>query len=121
MVFPISINQIIFSYNSRLVRLDHASLVPTPCMEHSTCTHMAKVVARVGMGEGEVVFTAVYLHPVEEHLSRSGGGGCLALVDVNRILHVVWSRMFSCSLTLIYFFVAGWPLSTSVCCKGGQT
>ena len=52
MFFPISINQIIFSYNSRLVRLDHGSLVPTPCMEHSTCTHTAKVVARVGMGGG---------------------------------------------------------------------
>ena len=50
MFFPISINQIIFSYNSRPVRLNHRSLVPTPCMEHSTCTHTAKVVARVGMG-----------------------------------------------------------------------
>ena len=39
------------------------------------------------MGDG--VFTAVYLHPVEEHLSRNDGGGCLALVDVNLILHIV--------------------------------
>ena len=89
MFFPISINQIIFSYNSRLVRLDHGSLVPTACMEHSTCTHTAKVVARVGMGRGWGVFTAVHSHPVEEHLSRNDGGGCLALVDVNSILHVV--------------------------------
>ena len=29
MFFPISINQIIFLYNSHLVRLDHGSLVPT--------------------------------------------------------------------------------------------
>ena len=82
MFFPISINQIIFSYNSRLVRLDHESLVPTPCMEHSTCTHTAKVVARVGMGGGGRVFTAV-------RLSRNDGAGCLTLVDVNLILHVV--------------------------------
>ena len=41
-----------------------------------------------GGGEGGV-FTAVHLHPVEEHLSRNDGGGCLALVDVNLILHVV--------------------------------
>ena len=75
MFFPILINQIIFSYNSRLVRLDHGSLVPTACMAHSTCTHTAKVVARVGMagggGGGGVgvgsMFTAVHLHPVEEH------------------------------------------------------
>ena len=86
--FPISINQIIFLYNSRLVRLDHRSLVPTACMEHSTCTHTAKVVARVGMGRGGV-FTAVHSHLVEEHLSRNDGGGCLALVDVNLIVYVV--------------------------------
>ena len=67
------------------------------------------------------VFTAVHLHPVEERLSRNEGGGCLALVDIYLILYVVCSRMFSCCLTLIYFFVAGWPLSTSVCCYGGQT
>ena len=35
------------------------------------------------------MFTAVRLHPVEEHLSRYDGGGCLALVDVNLVLHVV--------------------------------
>ena len=35
------------------------------------------------------MFTAVHSHPVEEHLSRNDGGGCLALVDVNIILHVV--------------------------------
>ena len=34
------------------------------------------------------MFTAVRLHPVEEHLSRNDGGGCLALVDVNLVLHV---------------------------------
>ena len=60
MFFPISINRIIFSYNSRLVRLDHGSLVPTPCMEHSTGTHTAKVVARVGMGKGGGLGGGVY-------------------------------------------------------------
>ena len=125
MFFPISINRIIFLYNSRLVRLDYVSLVPTPCMEHSTCTHTANVVARVGMGGGEGgtggVFTAVHLHPVEERLSRNEGCGCLALVDGNLILYVVCSRMFSCSLTLMYFFVAGWRLSSFECCSWGQT
>ena len=62
-------------------------------MEHNTCTHTTKVVARVGMGggglEGEGVFTAVHLHPVEERLSRNEGCGCLALVDVYLVLHVV--------------------------------
>ena len=88
MLFPISINRIIFSYNSRLVRLDHGSIVPTPYMEYSTGTYTAKVVARVGMGGGGV-FTAVHLHPVEERLSRNEGCGCLALVDVYLVLYVV--------------------------------
>ena len=35
------------------------------------------------------MFTAVHLHPVEEHLSRNDGAGWLVLVDVNLILHVV--------------------------------
>ena len=44
------------------------------------------------------MFTAVHLHPVEEHLSRNDGGGCLALVGIYLILYVVCSRMFSCCL-----------------------
>ena len=96
-------------------------------MEHSTCMHTAKVVARVGIGaggggrKGRMMFTTVHLHPVEERLSRNEGCGCLALVDVNLILYVVCSRMFSCSLPLIYFFVAGWRLSSFECCSWGQT
>ena len=35
------------------------------------------------------MFTAVNLHPVEEHLSRNEGCGCLVLVDVYLILYVV--------------------------------
>ena len=40
-------------------------------------------------GGGYAVFTAVHLHPVEEHLSRNEGCGCLVLVDVYLILYVV--------------------------------
>ena len=124
MFFPISINQIIFLYNSRLVRLNHGSLVPTPCMEHSTCIHTAKVVARVGMGKGgggEGVFTAVHLHPVEKRLSRNVGvwmfglGGRLSRTLCSMIQNVF---MFS-SFDLL--FVAVWQLSTFECCSWGQT
>ena len=69
-----------------------------------------------------MMFTTVHLHPVVERLSRNeGGGGCLPLVDIYLILYVVCSRMFSCFLPLVSFFVAGWPLSTSGCCCEGQT
>ena len=50
MFYPISVKQLIFLYNSRLVTLNHGSLVPTPCMEHSASTHAVKVVVGVGAG-----------------------------------------------------------------------
>ena len=50
MFYPISVKQLIFLYNSRLVTLNHGSLVPTPCIEHSACMHAAKVVVGVGAG-----------------------------------------------------------------------
>ena len=50
MFYPILVKQLIFLYNSRLVTLNHGSLVPTPCMEHSACMHTAKVVVVVGAG-----------------------------------------------------------------------
>ena len=71
-----------------------------------------------------MMFTTVHLHPVVERLSRNecgGGGGVLPLVEIYLILHVVCSRMFSCCLPLIYFFVPGWPLSTFECCSLWQT
>ena len=64
-----------------------------------------------------MMFTTIHLHPVVERLSRNEGGGCFPLVDIYLILYVVCSRMFSCCLPLIYFFVAGWRLSTFLCCS----
>ena len=36
-----------------------------------------------------MMFSTVYLHPVEERFSSNERGGCLTLVNIYLILHVV--------------------------------
>ena len=111
MFFPISINQIIFSYTSRLVRLDHGSLVPTPCMEHSTCTNKAKVVARVGMGGGGLYCST--LAPCGRTFVKKLGGWVFGLggrsshtsctMIQNVFMFSYFDLLFCCSLAAIHF------------------